>query len=130
MSKMRTQKTKIYERIESLEKESDALIKSIEGDLSETKKKASDLGKLLLGIGGGLLLTTLVIRGLTGKKKSVGKYRSSNRRVYHRMKDQLFGELSAQALAFALSVLRDRVKSQKEGIDNNEENDLTSPSGE
>ena len=56
MSKKKMHKTAIHERIELLETQSDLIKKELDDELQLTKKKASDIGKIVLGIGGGLVL--------------------------------------------------------------------------
>ena len=111
MSKKRMPKTAIHERIELLEKQSDLIRQELGDELEMTKKRALDIGKVALGIGGGLIVSALILRGVFGGQRDEegGKYKQ--KRVYHKFKDQLLGEISSQALAFILSIAKDRIQS-------------------
>ena len=67
-----------------------------------TKNKAADLGKIALGIGGGLIFSAILLGGLGGKKamKSDASVKYRSKRVYQRFMDQLINEFSNQATRF------------------------------
>ena len=70
MSKIATNKTKIKHRIEELEQQSALIRKEIEGDLEVSKHKLSNFGKILLGIGSGLIFSAIVL-GLIFTKQAL-----------------------------------------------------------
>ena len=110
MSKIATNKNKIKLRIDELEQQSVLIRKEIEGDLEVSKAKIVDIGKVILGIGGGLIFSSIILRGLSGRKRigdSDGKYRS--KRVYHRFRNQLGHELTGQATDFLLGLAKDKL---------------------
>ena len=110
MSKIATNKNKIKLRIDELEQQSVLIRKEIEGDLEVSKTKIVDIGKVILGIGGGLIFSAIVLGRLSGRKRkgdSDGKYRS--KRVYHRFRDQLGHELTGQATDFLLGLAKDKL---------------------
>ena len=115
MSKIATNKNKIKLRIDELEQQSVLIRKEIEGDLEVSKTKIVDIGKVILGIGGGLIFSAIVLGGLSGRKRkgdSDGKYRS--KRVYHRFRDQLGHELTGQATDFLLGLAKVHVGQLRE----------------
>jgi len=125
MSKKRMHKTAIHERIELLEAESDRIRKELDDELQLTKKKASDIGKIALGIGGGLVLSAIILKGIFGSHdkddKAQGEYRP--KRVYHKFRDQLIGEISSQALVFILEIAKDKINSFLEKDSKTEKDD-------
>jgi len=110
MSKIATNKTKIKHRIEELEQQSALIRKEIEGDLEVSKHKLSNFGKILLGIGSGLIFSAIVL-GRLGGRKSKGDANSNyhSKRVYHRFRDQLTHELTSQATDFLLGLAKDKL---------------------
>ncbi len=117
MSKTATGKTKIKERIESLEHQSELLKRELEGELEETKQNILNFGKIALGITGGLILGKIVVSGLLGRRKDKKKnYKASRPRVYHRFKDQLLKEASHQALLFLLEIARAKMTTAKKDL--------------
>ena len=110
MSKIATNKNKIKLRIDELEQQSVLIRKEIEGDLEVSKTKIVDIGKVILGIGGGLIFSAIILGGWSGRKRkgdSDGKHRS--KRVYHRFRDQLGHELTGQATDFLLGLAKDKL---------------------
>lgn len=110
MSKIATNKNKIKLRIDDLEEQSILIRKEIEGDLDVSKTKIVDIGKVILGIGGGLIFSAIILGGLSGRKRkgnSDNKYKS--KRVYHRFRDQLTHELTGQATDFILGLAKDKL---------------------
>lgn len=119
-------KTAIHERIERLESQSDLIRKELDDELQMTKRKAADLGKIALGIGGGLVLSAIILRGVfgnsdKGEKDGRGDYKP--RRVYHKFRDQLVGEISSQVLVFILEIAKDRINSFLEKDSKTDEDD-------
>ncbi len=110
MTKLQTENA-IQRRIEKLEKQSEELKKELEGELLSAKNKAKDIGKLALGIGGGFLAVFLSYMIFTKNEgqKDEPEPRHQTRRVYHRFRDQLVGELSNQALLLILGVAKDKM---------------------
>ena len=97
----------------------------LENELDHTKEKVAHLGKIALGIGGGLLLTFLIVGKFSNKKNQpskTGDYPKS-KRVYHRFRDQLVHELTSQATIFLLGIAKDKLssmgdnKESKENVD-------------
>jgi hypothetical protein len=109
MSKKKMHKTAINERIELLEEQSNLIRRELGTELEHTKKKAIDFGKLALGIGGGLVLSAIILRGIFGNQRDEDGKRVKPKRVYHKFKDQLIGEISGQALEFILNIAKDRI---------------------
>jgi len=56
-----------------------------------------------------------------GEKEDRGDYRP--RRVYHKFRDQLIGEISSQALVFILEIAKDRINSLLERDSKTDEDD-------
>jgi hypothetical protein len=112
MNKKLTNKTKIKQRIESLERQSQVEQSELEIELMKTKKSVTDLGKIALGVGAGLVFSALVLRGLTGKGggKSNPKGKQRSKRVYQRFMSQVFSELSFQSTKFLLNIAKDMLK--------------------
>ncbi len=109
MSKTNT--TKINQRIEYLQKQSDLIREEMELELRSAKNRVTDIGKIALGIGGGLILSAILLKGIFQKKsENTTHSQYQSRRVYHKFKDQLVGELSNQALSFILGVAKDKIR--------------------
>ena len=107
--KKNTPQNKISERIETLEKQSEEMLDTIKGEFEITKRTISDLTKLILGIGGGILLSVIILRSFIGKSpNSFGKGR---RRVIHRFRDELGRELSDQAASYLLDIAKNKLQS-------------------
>lgn len=125
MSKMAKNKTKIKQKIESLEEESQHLKDELEGELNVVKEKAIDIGKIALGIGGGIIFSAIVLKVLFGKKGKTDDEHINyeTRRVYHRFRDQLAHELSVQATRFLLGTAKDTLKSYIEKNKDAEDDD-------
>lgn len=125
MNKKLTNKTKIKQRIELLERQSQIVQGEMENELGNAKKSVSDFGKVALGIGGGLVLSALVLRGLTGKggRNTSSHVKHGSKRVYQRFMDQLFGELSFQSTKFLLSIVKDMLNPHIIKKENAEEDD-------
>ncbi len=101
--------TTINRRIEQLEKQSDVIREELELELGLARKKAADIGKIALGIGGGLLFSMLLFR-IVFPGKNEHSQGTHNKRVYHKFKDQLVGEVSSQALQFILGLAKDKIR--------------------
>ena len=75
MSKIAKNKNRINQRIGELEKQSAELRNDIESEFEFTKQKVYDIGKIVLGISGGLILSAIVLGRLVGRRgdKDAGK---------------------------------------------------------
>ena len=111
MTMSKKNETKINQRIEYLQRQSDLVREEMELEVLSAKKRITDIGKIALGIGGGLVFSAILLRSIF-QKKSEGTSESPRRtqRVYHKFKDQLVGELSHQALLFILGVAKDKIR--------------------
>lgn len=108
MSKIATNKTKLKQKIEELEKQSQLIRLELEDEIEVTKDKVTDVLKIVLGIGGGLLFSAIILNSLIGnKKKNPEHYKS--KKVYHRFRDQLTNELTNQATDFLLGLAKDKL---------------------
>ena len=126
MSKIATNKTKLKQKIEELEKQSELMRHELENELEVTKGKVTDIAKIVLGIGGGLLFAIIVLNNLTGKKRKNGEHYKS-KKVYQRFRDQLTHELTGQATDFLLGLAKDKLTSyidKKETV-KDEDSDIT-----
>jgi hypothetical protein len=110
MSKRKMHKSEINEKIELLERQSALVRQELGGELQSTKKKVADVGKMVLGVGGGLILSAIILRGFFGNSGDVTEKKHDTHRVYHKFRDQLLGEISGQALVFILGIARDKLK--------------------
>ena len=124
MSKIASNKTKIKQRIESLERQSQIIRRELEDELETTKEKVTNYGKIALGIGGGLIFSAIILKGLVGSKsgKSDLLKKHGSTRVYQRFIDQLINEVSNQATMFLLGIIKDKLSSYT-GIKENAEDD-------
>lgn len=103
--------TKINQRIDYLQKQSDLIRGEMELELLSAKKKVTDIGKIALGIGGGLVFSAILLRGIFQKKSQhTSNTQHQTRRVYHKFKDELVSELSNQALSFILGIAKDKIR--------------------
>jgi len=106
-----------------LEEQSQILRKELEEELEVTKDKVTDLGKIILGIAGGLVFSAILLGGFFGKKRkkigNKGEYKS--KRVYHRFRDQLTHELTSQATEFLLGLAKDKLNTYIEKRENTDD---------
>lgn len=123
MSKMKMHKSEINEKIELLEQQSNLVRQELRDELQSTKKKVTDIGKIALGVGGGLILSAIILRGVFGSNSDESGRNYQPRRVYHKFRDQLLGEISSQALVFILGIARDKLKPFLEQGTKNEKDD-------
>ena len=128
MSKIATNKTRLKQRIEQLEAQSEILKQELEGELFVTRSKIADIGKIALGISGGLLFSAIVLASLGGRKKQYKKgneYKS--RKVYQRFRDQLAHELTSQATDFILGIVKDKLSAyaEKQELREDEDTEIT-----
>ena len=125
MSEIARNKTKIKQRIESLERQSLIIREELEDELEMTKEKAINLGKIALGIGGGLIFSAIILKGLVGtkseKNKSLKNHGST--KVYQRFINQLMNEVSNQATMFLLDIIKDKLSSYTAIKENAEDDD-------
>ncbi len=127
MNRTLTNKTKIKQRIESLERQSRIEKGELENEFEISKRKAGDLGKIALGVSGGLVLSALVLKGLSSKggEKNKSGRKQGSQRIYQRFIGQLFSELSFQSTKFLLSIAKDMlnphtIKTENAGEDDSE----------
>ena len=125
MSKIASDKTKIKQRIESLERQSQIIRRELEDELETTKEKVTNYGKIALGIGGGLIFSAIILKGLVGSKsgKSDLLKKHGSTRVYQRFIDQLINEVSNQATMFLLGIVKDKLNSYTAIKENTEDDD-------
>lgn len=123
MSKMKMHKSEINQKIELLERQSDLVRQELGQELQSTKKKVADIGKIALGVGGGLILSAIILRGIFGSNSDEAGKDYHTRRVYHKFRDQLLGEISSQALVFILGIARDKLKPFLDQSTKNEKDD-------
>lgn len=123
MNRTTKNKSDIHQRIELLEQQSELIKKEIGEELNTTKKKALDLGKIALGIGGGILLSAIIIRSLGGSRSDEHHEQHAPRRVYHKFKDQLLHEFSNQAMVFILGIAKDKINNYLHQGENARKND-------
>ena len=125
MNKITRNKTKIKEKIESLEEESLKIRAELEDELETSKDRILDIGKIALGIGGGIIFSAIVLRGIIGKRDDgqevSHKYKS--KKVYQRFREQLVRELSMQATKFLLKMAKDKLSTYIEEKDKTGGND-------
>jgi hypothetical protein len=103
-------KSEINQKIELLERQSELVRQELGDELQSTKKRVTDIGKIALGVGGGLILSAIILRGVFGSNSDDSGKNYQTRRVYHKFRDQLLGEISSQALVFILGIARDKLK--------------------
>ena len=112
MSKIATNKTKIKQRIEALEKQSQSIQEELQDELEITKGKVVDIGKIVIGVGAGLIFSAIILRGLVGKRSNKSaNLKHGSKRVYQRFMNQLMSELSFQATKFVLGIAKDKLNS-------------------
>jgi len=108
MSKIATNRTKLNRKIEELEKQSQLIRYELENEIELSKDKVADVLKIILGIGGGILFSTIILSGLIRRKSKNPENRKS-KKVYHRFRDQLTHELTGQATDFLFGLVKDRL---------------------
>ncbi len=120
MSKTAINKTLIKQKIELLEKQSHLIQDEINDELTVSKSKIADLGKITLGIGAGLIFSAIILKGFFGKEvKSENSYRRpKSNRVYQRFFDQLFSELSGQAFELIMKSAKKKLNSISKNTEN------------
>ena len=124
MSKIAANKTKIKQRIEALEKESKMIQADLGGELDVSKGKLMGLAKIILGVGGGLIFSSIVLKSLIGKRSKKGiQGKLGSKRVYQRFMTQLMSELSFQATRLVLNIAKEKLKSHSIIKENTGDND-------
>ena len=124
MSKISTNKTRIKQRIEALEKQSQSFRRELREDLEITKEKVMGFGKIVIGVGGGLIFSAIILKGLIGKKSNKRTpSKQVSKRVYQRFMNQLMSELSFQATKFVIGIAKDKLNSRKIIKENTGDND-------
>jgi len=126
MNKRKPTKTSINDRIAALEHQSELLREAIDQDLQETRKRAIDIGKMALIVGGGVVLSMIVYKSFFGKSEE-GKQAPSSPRVYHRFRDQIGSELSNRAALFFLGLAQQKLMSYLQPNRENDENPDATP---
>lgn len=113
MSKIAKNKTKLKQKIDLLEAESEVLKHELEGELNITKARIADAGKLVLGIASGLVFSAIILGGIAGRRRKQNGSESGikSKKVYHRFREQLVHELTGQATEFLLGVVKDKLRS-------------------
>lgn len=122
MSKIATNRTKLNRKIEELEKKSQLIRYELENEIELSKDKVADVLKLILGIGGGILFSTIILSGLIRRKSKNPENRKS-KKVYHRFRDQLTHELTGQATDFLIGLVKDRLSAYIDKKENGEDDD-------
>jgi len=56
------------------------------------------------------LLSIIILKSVFGSHNDVEGKSYKPKRVYHKFKDQLIGEISSQALVFILGIAKDKIK--------------------
>ncbi len=109
MNRRKLTKTSINERIEALERHSALLREAIDDDFEDTKKQAVDIGKLALMVGGGVVLSMILLKVFFGKKGD-DDTQIERPRVYHRFRDQLASELTNRAATVFLGMAQEKLQ--------------------
>jgi predicted PP-loop superfamily ATPase len=128
MSKIARNKTRLKQRIEQLEAQSEILKQELEGELVVTRSKIADIGKIVLGISGGLIFSAIVLSRLGSRKKQYKKANEyKSRKVYQRFRDQLAHELTSQATEFILGIVKDKLSAyaEKQELSEDEDTEIT-----
>lgn len=125
MSEIASNKTKIKRRIESLERQSQIIREELEDELEMTKVRVTNFGKIALGIGGGLIFSAIILKGLVGSKSEKNKALKNHEptRVYQRFINQVVNEVSNQATMFLLDIVKDKLSSYTTKKENAEDDD-------
>ncbi len=120
MSRTAINKTLIKQKIELLEKQSQFTRDELNDELEMSKSKIAEIGKITLGVGVGLILSAIVLKGFFSKEvKTENPYRRpKSSRVYQRFFDQLFSELSGQAFEFILKSAKKKLNSYNKNNEN------------
>ncbi len=105
MNQIAANKNKIKQKIDSLDRESQKIQSSLNDELEVTKDRIANIGKIALGIGGGLVFSAILLRGLFGNK---GNTRPP-RRVYQRFKHQILSELSMHTTNLLIGIAKDKL---------------------
>jgi hypothetical protein len=123
MSNKRIRRSTINEKIDALELQSASIRRELEKEFETGRKKAIGIGKIALGVTGGVIVSAFVLRGIFGGKKQVTGGRRRSKRVYHKVGNQLLSEFSAYALEFLLGVAIDRLRPHLRHRTNQEDDD-------
>ena len=104
MSREAINKNKIKLKIESLEKESRMVQATLNQELEWTKGNIVNIAKIVLGVGGGLIFSAILLKGLLGRGGS-----NEQHRVYHRFRHQLLSKFSIHATNLLLGIAKDKL---------------------
>ena len=126
MNTRKPTKASINDRIAILERQSDLLREAIDQDLHETRERAINIGKMALIVGGGVVLSMIVVKSFFGHKNEEGQTQSRPR-VYHRFRDQIGSELSNRAALFFLGLAQEKLMSYLQPNKENDENPDVTP---
>jgi len=126
MNKTKPTRTSINERIATLERQSLVLREVIDQDFEDTRKQAIHIGKMALIVGGGVVLSMIVLKSLFGQKDE-DELTPPRPRVYHRFRDQIGSELSNRAALFFLGLAQEKLKSYLQSNWENDENPDVTP---
>jgi len=107
-----------------LEKQSQSIRRELREDLEITKEKVMGFGKIVIGVGGGLIFSAIILKGLIGKRSNKRPpSKQVSKRVYQRFMNQLMSELSFQATKFVIGIAKDKLNSRKIIKENTGDND-------
>jgi len=125
MNKATANKNRLHQKIAMLEKQSNHVKAELEDELIITREKVTNIGKIALGIGGGLFFSALVLGRLNARKGKKGLVQNggTRKRVYQRFLDQLIAELSANASDFIIGIAKDRLKANWDKKEKTEDDD-------
>jgi hypothetical protein len=123
---MKPTKTSINDRIADLERQSDLLREAIDQDIEQTRKRAIDIGKMALIVGGGVVLSMIVLKSFFGNKNEEVQAQSRPR-VYHRFRNQIGSELSNRAALYFLGLAQEKLMSYLQPNRENDENPDVTP---
>lgn len=119
MTRKEIDKNSIRQRMASLESQSEQIQQELQREMYAAGNKILDLSKVGIGIVGGLIISTFIVKKLLAgsenkKRHHLNTIHKGSKRVYQRFRDEIIQELSGQALIFALSVLKGKLKEYKE----------------
>lgn len=102
-------KTNINKRIEALERHSALLREAIDNDFDDTKNQAVQIGKMALMVGGGVVLSMILLKVFFSKNGD-DEAQIERPRVYHRFRDQLASELTNRAASIFLEMAQEKLQ--------------------
>ena len=126
MNKRKPTKRSINDRIATLERQSEILREAIDQDIEQTRKRAIDIGKMALIVGGGVVLSMVIYKSFF-RQRGEHEQTPSRPRVYHRFRDQIGSELSNRAAMFFLGLAQEKLMSYLQPNRENDENPDVTP---